>query len=169
LLDRAAQAGDLVVYANIARLAILNQPGDHELSEVPLTRVGELRHPLVSVNPTKVRAVLRVKQPDVDHVLPTMSVFELRPPGVLDNYQVSFPPQLFNVRLVGPPEEIALLQSDRYSKPVAILEIRPEDIANLDTEISRTVTYWGLPSGVRVVEEGGPRQVRFRVTRAAGD
>jgi hypothetical protein len=171
VLDRAEERGELALHANLANLDILNVPGQHELASVRLSRPSLLQDRNVRIDPEAVRAVIQVRARDTEFLIRSMPVFPLPPPGLLNNYRLEHEESIANVTVVGPPEQIELLRQPEYApKPVAVLELRSDDVLRAGEQRSRRVRFLDLPPDVRVTEESTRREVTFRlVERGTAD
>jgi len=115
----------------------------------------------VSVTPASVHVTVRIKQADVERKIDSMAVFKLTPSALEREYEVIYDPILPNVKVIGPPDKIELLQTNAFI-PKAVFEVSVEDPKN--RPITRRVRY-ELPPGVRVAPDDEGRTIEFRLVK----
>ncbi|MCS7032462.1 MAG: hypothetical protein NZ561_00530 [Phycisphaerae bacterium] len=143
----AEAAGGLFAEADLAGLPQLREPGKKDPITVPV------RCALGTPTPGSVVATLDVRSDDVTVMLSSVPVFASVPPSFADEYRLTLnPPFIANVRVIGPPEQIALLQREGGFPYRAQLDFLPSELTQ-DLPIGRARTKkptFILPEGVRV-------------------
>ncbi len=154
---------DLIKAENIDKLhvlaeippEILKSPGHHDLPAAPLSKPSSMAGDTLTIAASTVRISFDVKQADSTWKIPSMPVFIVSPPGLLDKYRVIYPPSgptVANVIVTGPPKQIELLQTNAYPAK-AILELSSKD---KDDHSPRQLKY-DLPEDVKVSAEDAQR------------
>jgi hypothetical protein len=162
--------GRLIVTADLSGFPAVQQPGAHELVDVPLLRPVE--DPNVALGLTKANVSLRLRQSDVEYTIPSMSIFVIVPPTMMGRYRVVIGdgafPTIPNVRVSGAPAKIELLKREDFTpRPKALLEVTSEDRPG---EIHTRRLRYDLPEGITVHPQDARREIEFRVVeRGEGD
>jgi len=162
----AGPDGKLIVFANLFSFAAIRQPGVHDLADVPLTLPVE--NEFVTLSTPKVTASLRLRQTDVEYVIPSLGILVIAPPALLDAYKVIVAdnvPIRANVKVTGPQSRIELLKQENFTpRPKALLEISREDAttANIGQSRMRRLRF-DLPEGIIVSAEDAAREVEFKI------
>lgn len=156
--------GALRALADATALEALRTPGRHRLDAVPVRVPGPAGAPL-SLSPSTVAATVVVRQSDVAFQIASVPVWALSAPGLSARYEFEMTPAaLANVTVVGPPEQIDLLQRGEFQAK-AIVEIRSD---NVPLEAARPLPVkFDLPAGVRVQQPELFGTVDVRATELA--
>ncbi|MGH7214707.1 MAG: hypothetical protein ACREIT_08085 [Tepidisphaeraceae bacterium] len=170
-LDQRDEEGRTVVYADLAGFPAVRQPGTHDVSDVPLVRPIKDEH--VNLSATKVHASLKVRASDVSFTIPSMPVFVIAPPNLIENHKVVIRdnnPSVASVTVTGPQAKIEMLAQDALvPKPKAVLEITRDDLTNPGEPRTRRLSY-DLPQGLSVSPEDAKKEIEFRIVeRAPGE
>jgi hypothetical protein len=146
--------------ADIGALASLNQPGTH-----PPEKVSLVTDPsgAVTYSPGEVLATLTVAAQDIRYTCGNIPVWLDIPPSIAGEFSISLVNNngfVSNVNVIGPPEQIAKLQSGGEFHPRAVLEISPDNVNNTNPV---PLKIEDLPDNVRV--DGPNPEISFTATR----
>ncbi len=157
--EQQIRNGPFKVYANVAGLVELKQPGTHVLPSVQLVLpAGEEKlHLAVAALPL----TLVVRDSDVTETISSIQVVVRAPPSKLKTYDVGFDDSVKNIRMTGPPAVIAGIQHGTIHVQ-AVLDIQPEDEVNATPH--RTLKF-EVPDGVHVNAEDEAKQYDFTLTK----
>jgi hypothetical protein len=128
-----------------------------------------MRDEHVSVTPTTVHALLKVRQADKLGKISSMPIFPAGPSDLWGKYKVVFPslPQQFltNVPVIGPPDKIDLLDKEGFAgKSKAILEVTADDLPAGEVH-SRRVRF-ELPDDIKPGPGSEDIKVDFKLVEA---
>jgi hypothetical protein len=125
-LNNASAQGPITVEADLKDL--VGKPGQQVVNNVELI----VRPPIenVTFNPSTVRAQFEVRATDVKLTYPSMGVSIFMPQSMNEKYVVKCNPTIPNVELVGPPDQIALLQPDSTLRPAARITVTVDALTN---------------------------------------
>ena len=152
--------GKLQVSTDFSKAGDLTQPGDHPPVTVPVVLPASATQ--VRVTPPQVRATVQVRAADVPYTIPYGVTIKLSGSAdVWNNYTVQSDTSIGHLQVIGPPDQIALLQNQQGPPPTAELDVRAEDFGQ---EKRKTLTY-DLPPGVHVTPEQAAKQYAFTLTR----
>lgn len=164
-LDAAVDQGKLVAYAD---LGPLTDPGMKSLPAVTVSL--PFSAPGVSVAPTSVSADLTVRRSDNDGVIRSMPVWALYPPSPMwDKYRVECdPPNLFDVKVSGPPEMIkAINDPASETKPKAFFDVSsaspPIGSNPLGTRHEAELRFDFANTGLKISPEDTHKTISFTV------
>jgi hypothetical protein len=151
------------VTADLTGRDALHIPGAHEEKAVPIKL--PINDPEVTFTPSTVTAIFKVRQTEEKYIYPSMPVWVLSPPVLVDRgYKVVIVSNLnlANVTLLAAPDLIAQLRNDTVApKPRAHIDVSLDD-PPAGTVHTRQVTY-DLPDGVRVSADDLTRTVDFKL------
>ena len=103
----------------------------------------------MTVSPSTITATLDIKQRDVPWTIQSVPIFKETPAGFEENYVVKYEPQIKNVAVTGPPEQIELLKKEGAFKYKAHFEVSTFDkIGDLKKRL-----VFDLPPGVSLTPE----------------
>ena len=154
-------AGGVKVYADLSAFlgtrGAERQAGQHE-GRVPLEL--SVDNDLVKLSHTTVEAVVEVRQGDIEGEIKSVPVWWGGPPNITNEYAVEADEFIKNVKVVGPADEIARLESGTATPPpIAVLWIGREDLPS-GTDRQKPLE-WKMPPGVRVKDENQPYPFRL--------
>lgn len=155
-LEAAAAAGRLVAYVDLTGSDILNTPGTHDLPTLRVT--SRVRGENITLTPNTVRGVIEVRQANVRHVIRSMVVTVKMPMRLQERYVVRADEFIFNIPVIGPPEEIRRIETDQAAPPEAVLNVMSIDAENPSPR--RRLRYI-LPPGV--TPEGPELEIDFKL------
>jgi hypothetical protein len=165
---KLAGEAQVQVYAELGNHPELSRPGSHELQSVRVAIPAFQSEPHVSYAPNNIKATLEVTQPEREIRLPYLVVYPLAASNLHKQYRIECPETIPNVRVVGPPDKIALLElPDHEPKPKAVFDVRLDD-ATGETRRKRWRAM-DLPEGVRVVADDRQPEIEFRLVPASSD
>jgi hypothetical protein len=168
--ELAALGKNPVVMADIARLPVLNIPGQSPPQTVTLLPLDRTVDPNgnISVATGTVQATLQVKDADQTLDLTNLVIEPLMSQDLFSQYDLHFKDDqklLPHLSVVGPPEQINRLKSKEI-KPVAVLRIDSDDSLKTGGPQTVPLEIFGLPEGVRLATGASP-QVTFTATPKA--
>lgn len=171
VLEAARRDGPLVAYARLEHL--LDTPGAHNDVPVQVEVPFASRSPHVTLAPSTVRASVTVKSAtEVRKTLSSVFVWPTGAPSVLNEFKVEFPQggdTLSRVTVVGPEEQIKLLDAPQAAAQLAVVRVGREDAGD-EFHKKPVEAILGLPDRVRVAPEDQKRQVEVRlVPKKAGE
>lgn len=139
----------LVAEADLAGAKILDKPGHYEVTVHVVCPV--LPTDNVTYTPSVVKAVLDVNPTDVKYTLKSVPVYLQGPNFVLTQRDVKYQDTVYDVKVVGPPDKIAQLESQDV-KPIAVLKIDGKDLSGPSPASPKTrrLDFEGFPDGVRL-------------------
>jgi hypothetical protein len=157
--------GELKVYADIAVLDVLQQPGTHEnVPNIPL--VTPVKDDNVSLSQTTVKGSIEVKAADAHDTLNSLPVWVGGAPPVMRDYEVQLTqPVITNVTVTGPADKIQELMkpdSPMRAEARAWLIVTREDTRTVGTVQSKKLLYV-LPKGVTVSPQDEGRLFEFKL------
>jgi hypothetical protein len=156
VLEQALSQGELVAYADLVGSEILVTPGTHELPTLRVTT--RLRGENISLNPNTVRGVVEVQQANVRHVIRSMVVTVKMPQRLQERFVVKTDELIFNVPVIGPPDEIRRIETEQAAPPEAVLNVVSSDAENPSPR--RRLRYT-LPPGI--APEGPEQEIDFKL------
>src|SRR5438477_89108 len=113
----------------------------------------------VYLTPTLVKTLLDIKQRDVEYTIPRITVSKITPANFEEGYSVTFLPQINNVTVTGPAEQIDRLRNKQFI-PEAVFKITGLEKAG-DGETQLKID---LPPGVQISKESRDKVDRFPFT-----
>ncbi len=137
------EPGGPVAIAELKGRPELLQPGTHNLPAVSISPSST--DPALTLSMTSVQATVVTGEPSVTYTLHNLPVLLQAPGTILDQYHISYGTILPEVTVKGPPDAIEQIKSGAF-KPIAVLQVTAEDIANPQP---RKVSIQNLPEGVR--------------------
>ena len=105
----------------------------------------------VYLTPLTVKANFELKQRDVEFTIPRITVSKITPGGFEETKVVKFEPQITNVTVVGPAEQIELLRTKKFTAE-ATFKLTGLEERNTTTPL-RTALKVDLPPGVKVAKD----------------
>ena len=150
----------LYVYADLSkRTELKTRTGAYVIENVPVYwpspappgQPAGQRKENVFLTPVTVRANLDIKQRDVEFTIPRITVSKITPGGFEESKLVKFDPQITNITVVGPAEQIELLRSKRFTAE-ATFKLTGLEERNTPTPL-RTPLKVELPPGVQVAKD----------------
>jgi hypothetical protein len=144
------------VIADLSKLDVLNQPGHHDVSGVPVTPA--FKGEQITVEPQTVTASLEVKKPKVELDLDGIAIFPRGPLPVLNGYKIDVKPLTVpHIKVEGPQDQIDRLKRGDFN-PVAVLELTRADA---DKGSGERRLRFELPPGIEVTSDPGLYTVTF--------
>jgi hypothetical protein len=125
-IELAEQRGPITVEADFSGL--VGKPGPQEVNNVPVVVRPAIQD--VTLSPSTVRALFEVRAADVKLKYPSMGVSIEIPQSLQENYKVNCISTLPNVELVGPPDQIQLLQQEGAPHPTARITVTVDALPN---------------------------------------
>jgi hypothetical protein len=167
--QRATGEGMLQAYADLAAYAGLNNAGPHEIAAARIFVPALQDDPHATIIPGTVKATIEVRQADRQLKIPSMIVYPLGAQSLQKRYKVECPDTIQNVTVIGPPDQIALLERPDYEpKPKAILDLNSDDTTGLTRR--KKLRFIDFPSErVRVSPEDAQREVEFKLVPITTD
>lgn len=157
--------GELKVYADLAMLDVLQQPGTHDnVANIPL--VTPVQGDNVTLSQSTVKGSIEVKAADARDTLNSLPVWVGGAPQVMRDYEVQLTqPVITNVQVIGPADKIQELMkpdSTLRAEARAWLLITSSDTRNVGTVQSKKLLYV-LPKGVSVSPQDENRLFEFKL------
>lgn len=137
----------LVITADLANREEMQLPGPHQLPAVSVR--ANISDPSITLTPSAVKATIDVSQKEERYLIASMPIWQNAPPGFSEKYRVEYPPNISNITVIGPHDQIELLRKGDY-RPKAQLEVTAEDDGKQRTQ--RELKF-DLPDRVKVVAE----------------
>jgi hypothetical protein len=125
-IQLAEERGPITVEADLSGL--VDKPGPQVANNVPLVVRPVLQD--VTLSPNTVRASFEVRAADVKWTYPSMGVSIEIPQSLQETSKVNCISTLPNVELVGPPDQIALLQQEGAPRPTAQITVTVDAVPN---------------------------------------
>jgi hypothetical protein len=168
VLERAAADKQLFVYADLSKHdEIKTRTGPYTIDNVPVYWPGPptpgqsatARKENVYLTPPTVKALLEIKQRDVEYTIPRITVSKATPARFEDGFTVDFAAQILNVPVTGPAEQIDLLRNRKFI-PEAVFKITGmEKTGELQAPLKID-----LPPGVQLTKESRELTEKFSFT-----
>ena len=136
----------LIITAELSGREEIQTPGPKDIAAVPLR--SSISDASIQIFPNTVRATIDVSQQEEKFAIASMPIWHCVPTGLLNQYRVEAPPNIPNITVIGPHDQIQLLQRGEY-RPKAILEMTAEDVGKRQ---QRELKF-DLPDRVKVVAE----------------
>lgn len=151
----------LVVVAELSGREEILTPGPKDIAAVPVR--ASINGPAIQISPNTVRATIDVSQKEEKFQIASMPIFLSAPQSLRKEYRVEAPPNVSNITVIGPHDQIEQLRSGAIL-PKARLEVTPEDAGK---RISRELKF-DLPDRVKVVAEDKDKtRISFQVAKEA--
>jgi hypothetical protein len=157
--------GEMKVYADLAMLDVLQQPGTHDnVANIPL--VTPVQDENMTLSQSTVKGSIEVKAADARDTLNSLPVWVGGAPPVMRDYEVQLTqPVITNVTVIGPADKIQELMkpdSTLRAEARAWLIITSSDTRNIGTVQSKKLLYV-LPKGVSVSPQDENRLFEFKL------
>jgi hypothetical protein len=95
----------LTVYADLTGSPLLNQPGPHDPSDLPLI-IDQAEQLHLTISPPTIKAHLEVLSTDITWHIDSIPIVIQAPPKLLEQYSITIdPPSIANVKATGPKEK----------------------------------------------------------------
>jgi hypothetical protein len=145
---RAEAEGPLFAYADLPKADQLkNKAGEVNLDSVPVYWPQHREN--VYLSPLIVAAKLNVRRRDAEYTIPSVTIVKVTPKDFENRFYVDYVPQISNVTVSGPSEQIEALRKNEFPYR-ARLEITSQD--QVGVEIRKPLQF-ELPPGVQLTQE----------------
>lgn len=156
LFKDADAAKQLYVVADLSKLDVLNQPGHHDVSGVPVTPA--FKGEQITVEPQTITASLDVKKPKAELDLDGIVIYPNEPIPVRNSYVLVVNPLTVpHIKVEGPQEQIDRLKRGDFNA-VAVLDLTRADA---DKGSGERRLRFELPPGVEVISDPALYTVKF--------
>jgi hypothetical protein len=168
-LEKAAKDKQLFVYADLSKHdEIKTRTGPYTIDNVPVYwpapaapgQTAGARKENVFLTAPAVKAILEIKQRDVEYTIPRITVSKATPPKFEDQATVEFEAQILNVTVTGPAEQIDLIRNKKFI-PEALFKITGLEKTGSELEAPLKID---LPPGVQLTRESRDRTEHFKFT-----
>jgi hypothetical protein len=166
-----ARGEPIRVFADLRATGALDKPGQPEpvtarvYSEDLPPQLGNV----ITYLPDKVQATLDVRQLDETETIASVPIFPQGPIDVLANYRVRCQEErkaIPNLKVIGPPDQIAKLRNERGAGVIAVLRVSSEDANNEPRSAPLRIMF---PEGAENCREATPQSIEFQLVRKTGD
>jgi len=161
VLETADARGQLNIFADFKDIKELKKPGKHEVPNVPLKLTVNDKN--IALSQTSVKAMVEVKQQDVEYKKNSIPVYVTYPHPIDMQYRAEYEDSLPDVTMIGPSEQIEAMQKPGFEpQPKARFEVGPKDTVGQ----ARTARLqFDLPPGVRMSPEDEKRTIQFKLVK----